>query len=125
MYVHYEQKNNSRVFIFGAGVSKAAAGAPVMKELFLKMKQRYEQEKKLSDPLVRNSRINEFKSIEAVINKLEGRTKKGLSESKGGKDIKIKADTGIRENSTVLPETAGGNQSGHSAGGDAAVRLPY
>lgn len=69
-----------------------------MKELFLKMKQRYEQEKKLSDPLVRNSRINEFKSIEAVINKLEGRTKKGLSESKGGKDIKIKADTGIREN---------------------------
>jgi len=91
-------RNNSTVFIFGAGVSKAAAGAPVMKELFLKMKQRYEQEKKLSDPLVRNSRINEFKSIEAVINKLEGRTKKGLSESKGGKDIKIKADTGIREN---------------------------
>ena len=92
------KKNDSRVFFFGAGVSKAAAGAPVMKELFLKMKQRYEQEKKLSDPLVRNSRINEFKSIEAVINKLEGRTKKGLSESKGGKDIKIKADTGIREN---------------------------
>jgi len=69
-----------------------------MKELFLKMKQRYEQEKKLSDPLVRNSRINEFKSIEALINKLEGRTKKGLSESKGGESIKIRVDTGIREN---------------------------
>jgi len=91
-------RNNSRVFIFGAGVSKAAAGAPVMKELFLKMKQRYEQEKKLSDTLVRNSRINEFKSIEGVINKLEGRTKKAVSESKGGEGIKIRVDTGIREN---------------------------
>lgn len=91
-------RNNSRVFVFGAGVSRAVAGAPVMKELFLKMKQRYEQEKKLPDPFVRNSRIDEFKSIEAVINKLEGRTKKGLSESKGGEGIKIKDDTGIREN---------------------------
>lgn len=91
-------RNNSTVFIFGAGVSKASAGAPVTKELFLKMKQRYEQEKKVPDPLVRNSRINEFKSIEAVINKLEGRTKKAVSESKRGEGIKIRVDTGIREN---------------------------
>jgi len=34
------KKNDSRVFVFGAGVSKAVAGAPVMSELFCKMKQK-------------------------------------------------------------------------------------
>jgi len=92
------KKNDSRVFVFGAGVSKAVAGAPVMKELFLKMKESYEHEKKLPDPLVKDSRISQFKSIDRFINKLEEKPRKPFSESKGDEDIRIKANTGIREN---------------------------
>lgn len=94
------RKNDSRVFVFGAGVSKAVAGAPVMSELFSKMKERYEQEKSLPDGLERNMRIREFKRIQEFIEKLERKAKKrfGEIEKKGGITIK----RGIRENIEYL-----------------------
>jgi len=90
------KKNDSRVFVFGAGVSKAVAGAPVMSELFSKMKERYEQEKSLPDGLERNMRIREFKRIQEFIEKLERKAKKRFGQIGEHEYPKIKR--GIREN---------------------------
>ena len=64
-------RNNSRVFIFGAGVSRAVAGAPVMKELFERMEERYRCEKKRPDLPEGNNRVLWFKEIQGFIEKLE------------------------------------------------------
>jgi len=65
-------RNNSRVFIFGAGVSKAVAGAPVMKELFREMEKRYECDKlKVDTCLVARNRVRLFKEFLSLIGKME------------------------------------------------------
>jgi len=75
------RKNDSRVFIFGAGVSKAVAGAPVMKELFSRMRERYEYEKTRSDiPGSENNRVFWFERIVAFIDELERRAKKRFGQ---------------------------------------------
>lgn len=94
------RKNNSTVFIFGAGVSKAVAGAPVMKELFLKMKARYEYEKKRPDCPERKNRVLSFERSEKLIEKLEIEAGRRLHHIKEDKNMQMKSD--IRENIEYL-----------------------
>ena len=59
-------KKSGRVFLFGAGVSKAVAGAPVMNELFARMEERYEYEKKRSTvprETIEYSGLREYKNL--------------------------------------------------------------
>jgi len=87
-----DKKNNNRVFIFGAGVSKAVAGAPVMKELFSKMRERYEYEKKRTDIPGRNNRVLWFERIERFMDKLESEAKRRFSRiEKNEKNLQIKS----------------------------------
>lgn len=92
--------NNSTVFIFGAGVSKAVAGAPVMKELFLKMKERYEHEKRRLDCPHGNNRIMWFKMLQAFIEKLEIEARNRFGQIEKKKSVKI--TNTVRENIEYL-----------------------
>ncbi len=94
------RKNDSRVFVFGAGVSKAVAGAPVMKELFSKMKERYEDERKRPDCPEGNNRIAWFKMIQKFIEKLESEAKKRFGQIEKRKDVQI--TNTVRENIEYL-----------------------
>jgi len=94
------RKSGKRVFIFGAGVSKAVAGAPVMNELFARMEERYEYEKKRSDCPEGNNRVFWFERIQEFINKLEGAAKKRFSHIERNEGIKMKSN--IRKNIEYL-----------------------
>jgi len=86
--------------MFGAGVSKAVAGAPVMKELFSKMEERYEDERKRPDCAEGNNRIAWFKMIQKFIEKLEGEAKKRFGQIEKRKDVQI--TNTVRENIEYL-----------------------
>jgi len=75
--------------MFGAGVSRAVARAPVMKELFSKMKKRYEHEKKRSDCPHGNNRILWFHMIQTFIKKLEIEATKRFGQIKKRKSVQI------------------------------------
>ena len=95
------RKKNSRVFIFGAGVSKAAAGAPLMEELFSKMRERYEYEKQRKDLSEGNNRVLLFEEIEEFMEKLERKAKKRFNQiEKNEKNLQIKSK--IREDIEYL-----------------------
>jgi len=95
------RKYDSRVFIFGAGVSKAVAGAPVMKELFSRMRERYKHEKIRTDILGnRNNRVSWFERIVAFIDELERRAKRRFGQITENEGVKIRSD--IRENIEYL-----------------------
>lgn len=68
-------KNDGRAFVFGVGVSKAVAGAPVMKELFSKMKERYEYEKTRPDCPEGNNRILWLERIRKFVKKIESKAR--------------------------------------------------
>lgn len=72
-------KRSGRVFIFGAGVSKAVAGAPVMQELYSRMEQRYEYEKNRKDCPWGNNRIKWFEKIRGFIDMLDIQGKRRLA----------------------------------------------
>jgi len=93
-------KKSGRIFLFGAGVSKAVAGAPVMNELFARMEERYEYEKKRSDCPEGNNRVFWFERIQEFINKLERAAKKRFSHIGRNEGIKVKSN--IRENIEYL-----------------------
>lgn len=66
------KKNDSRVFVFGTGVSKAVAGAPVMKELFREMEKKYECDKsKVDTCLIARNRVRLFERLLSLIEKME------------------------------------------------------
>lgn len=94
------REDNSRTFVFGAGVSKAVAGAPVMKELFLKMKERYEHEKKRSDCPQGNNRIMWFNMLQVFIKKLEMEARKRFGQIEKRQHVKI--TNTVRENVEYL-----------------------
>ena len=93
-------KNDGRVFVFGAGVSKAVAGAPVMKELFLKMKERYEYEKTRPDCPEGNNRILWFERIRKFVKKIESKAKGLFNQIEKNGNVQIKSN--IRENIEYL-----------------------
>jgi len=93
-------RNNSRVFIFGAGVSRAVAGAPVMKELFERMEERYRCEKKRPDLPEGNNRVLWFKELQGFIEKLESQAKRRFNQIKENENVQIKSE--IRENIEYL-----------------------
>lgn len=87
------RKNDSRVFVFGAGVSKAVAGAPVMRELFSKMKARYEYGKRRTDLPEGNNRILWFEELQEFIEKLESKARRRSNQIKNyEKNLRIKRD---------------------------------
>jgi len=95
------RKKNSRVFIFGAGVSKAVAEAPLMKELFSKMKERYEYEKRRKDLPEGNNRVLLFEKIEEFMEKLESEAKRRFNQiKKNEKNLQIRSR--IREDIEYL-----------------------
>ena len=62
--------DKNRTFLLGAGFSKAVAGGPIMKEIWSRMKQRYEQEKNRRTSYD-NLRIVWFDDLDSKLNKLE------------------------------------------------------
>lgn len=94
-------EDNSRTFVFGAGVSKAVAGAPVMKDLFREMKKRYEYDKsKVDTPLVARNRVCLFKRLLSLIEKMENFALKPYTRLKESSNDRVEVK--IRENLEYL-----------------------
>jgi len=86
--------------MFGAGVSKAVAGAPVMKELFSRMEERYGHEKKRCDCPHGNNRIMWFNMLQVSIKKLEIEARKRFGQIE--KRERVKITNTVRENVEYL-----------------------
>ncbi len=63
-------ENKNRTFLLGAGFSKAVADGPVMKEIWPRMKKRYEREKNRKTSVV-NLRKQWFEDLDYKLSKLE------------------------------------------------------